>query len=153
MGQLVIFISGIIGTVGFSIIFGVKAKHLVFAVLGGTIACGLYVLTGSLGAFVSSTIASFIATLYSEIIARIRKAPTVTFLTPSVIPLVPGGSLYYTVANILSKDYEAAQTYGLTTLDTCLGIAAGVLVASLFVSIFFNVRKTLKSKKKKNQTV
>lgn len=147
MSDIVVFIAGIVGTIGFSVLFGVKPRHLVFAVIGGAIACGLYLLTDQLGAFVSSTIAAFVVTLYCELIARVRKAPTVTFLTPSLIPLVPGGALYYTVSNILSKDYDAAQTYGLTTLDTCLGIAAGILVASLFVSLFLNIKKAIKNKK------
>lgn len=144
--ELIMFITGIIGTVGFSILFGVKPRHLPFAIIGGVIACASSILALPLGAFLSSSIAAFAATLYAEVVSRIRKAPVVTFLTPSLIVLVPGGALYYTVANIISKNYTAAGEYGLTTLDTCLGIAAGILVASLCVSIFFNIKNKRKNK-------
>ena len=145
--ELIMFITGIVGTVGFSILFGVRPKHLLFATVGGVIACGCSILSSPLGAFVSSTIAAFCATLYAEIMSRVRKAPVVTFLTPSLIVLVPGGALYYTVANVISKNYSDAGKYGLTTLDTCLGIAAGILVASLCFTIFLNIKKKLKNKK------
>jgi len=145
--ELIMFITGIVGTIGFSILFGVRPKHLLFATIGGMIACGCSLLSAPLGAFVSSTIAAFCATLYSEIMSRARKAPVVTFLTPSLIVLVPGGALYYTVANIISKNYTDASEYGLKTLDTCLGIAAGILVASLCFTIFLNIKKKLKNKK------
>lgn len=144
--ELIMFITGIVGTVGFSILFGVRAKHLFFAIIGGVIACASSILALSLGAFASSAIAAFAATLYSEVISRVRKAPVVSFLTPSLIVLVPGGALYYTVANIISKNYTVAVEYGLTTLDTCLGIAAGILVASLCVNMFFSIKNKHKNK-------
>ena len=145
--ELIMFITGIVGTVGFSILFGVRPKHLFFATVGGVIACGCSILSASLGAFAASAIAAFAATLYAELVSRARKAPVVTFLTPSLIVLVPGGSLYYTVANIISKNYSAANEYGLTTLDTCLGIAAGILAASLCVTAVLTVVKRSKDKK------
>ena len=144
--ELIMFITGIVGTVGFSILFGVRPKHLLFAIIGGMVACACSVLSMPLGAFVSSTIAAFCATLYAEIMSRVRKAPVVTFLTPSLIVLVPGGALYYTVAHIISKDYPSALEYGLTTLDTCLGIAAGILVASLCVTAILTVIARRKKK-------
>lgn len=145
--QIVMLIAGIFGTVGFSILFGVRAKHLPFAALGGIIACAVYILTASLGVFISSTISAFVATLYGEIMARMRRAPVVTFLTPSIIVLVPGGALYYTVSNILSKNYVAASEYGLDTLDACLGIAAGIIVASLISNVIVGLIKKSKLKK------
>lgn len=148
--ELIMFITGIVGTVGFSILFGVRPKHLLFAVIGGMIACACSVLSLSLGAFVSSAIAAFCATLYAEIMSRVRKAPVVSFLTPSLIVLVPGGSLYYTVAHIISKDYTSALEYGLTTIETCLGITAGILVASLCVTaVLTAIRKRKKKAIKK----
>ena len=140
-GDIIILITGLAGTIGFSILFGVKAKHLFFAALGGLIAGFVAVILKETGTFVSTTAAAFAATLYCEIAARMRKAPVVTFLTPSIIVLVPGGALYYTVSNLILKEYAQALEYGLSTVDACLGIAAGILVASLVVTVYFNLRK------------
>ena len=96
-------------------------------------------------------VGAFAATIYSELIARVQRAPIVTFVTPSIIVLVPGGSLYYTMANILNKDYDTAYLYGLKTLDSCLGIAAGILVASLIMNIILNMIKNAKRKREDKQ--
>ena len=141
--DIIILITGLVGTIGFSVLFGVKAKHLFFAALGGLIAGFVAVVLKETGTFISSTVAAFAATLYCEITARIKKAPVVTFLTPSIVVLVPGGALYYTVSNLILKDYSKTLSYGLSTIDACLGIAAGILVASLVVTIYFNLRNRI----------
>ena len=128
-------ISGVVGTFGFAIIFGVKAKRLPYTTLGSFLICVIYVISASLGVFASNAIASFAVTIYCEAISRQQKAPVVVFLTPSLIPLVPGGSLYNTVSNLIYKQYDEFIMYALQTCDTCLGIAAGILLASLFASV------------------
>ena len=40
-------------------------------------------------------VVAILITIYSEIWARILKTPATTILMPTVIPLIPGGSLYY----------------------------------------------------------
>ena len=149
--DFVMVLAAIAGTVGFSIIFSVKPQRLFFATLGGVIACIGYLATDVYGVFISNMVGAFAATIYSELIARVQRAPIVTFVTPSIIVLVPGGSLYYTMANILNKDYDTAYLYGLKTLDSCLGIAAGILVASLIMNIILNMIKNAKRKREDRQ--
>ncbi len=139
--------SGAVGTLAFAVIFSVKPKHLIFATLGGIIACILYFFTKNIGLFAANAISSFAVTMYSELISRLRKAPVVTFLTPAVITLVPGGSLYRCVASMIAKNYKEAGGYALDTLNVCLGIAAGIMVASLCVSCFFLIKKKIISRR------
>jgi len=147
LDDLIILLTGLAGTVGFSVLFGVKVKHLFFAALGGLIAGFVAIIAKDAGTFVSNAAAAFAATLYCEVASRLRKAPVVTFLTPSIVVLVPGGALYYTVSNIILKDYSKALDYGLSTVDACLGISAGILVASLVFTVILNVRKKAKDNK------
>lgn len=140
-------ISGVVGTFGFAIIFGVKAKRLPYTTLGSLLICVVYVITLSLGTFASNAIASFAVTIYCEAIARQQKAPVVVFLTPSLIPLVPGGSLYNTVSTLIYKQYDKSLMYGLQTCDTCLGIAAGILLASLCASLVRSFADKVKVKR------
>lgn len=136
MEEIIIqLISGVIGTVAFAVLFGVNPKNLSLAGIGAAVTCGVYILTASLGVFLANMIASVAMTLYSEITARVRKAPVITFLTPAAIVLVPGSSLYYTVANLISENNALAYEYGIKTAHTCLGIAAGILGTSLIVNI------------------
>ncbi len=151
---LTIFLSGIGGTLGFSIFFGVKPKRLPWALLGGAFVCAVYVLTMEHGVFISCTLASFLATFYCECIARIQRAPVVTFLSPAIIILVPGGGLYNTVSSMLAKRYDEAGQYCLGVVEACLGIAAGIMVASLIVTVFLHTKKSIreriKAKKEKD---
>ncbi|MBQ1965266.1 MAG: threonine/serine exporter family protein, partial [Clostridia bacterium] len=41
---------------------------------------------------------AFSMSVYAGIMARVLKTPATTFITTSLIPLIPGGSLYYTMA-------------------------------------------------------
>ena len=41
--------------------------------------------------------ATIMASLYSEIMARIRKYPAISYLIISLVPLIPGSGLYYTM--------------------------------------------------------
>lgn len=45
--------------------------------------------------------AAIAVTIYAEIFARIKKTPTSTFLIVPMIPLIPGGVLYYTMSYAL----------------------------------------------------
>lgn len=144
---IVMIITGVVSTAAFALLFSVNPKRLAWSCIGGLIGCIIYAFTKDISAFVSSALAAFAITVYSEIVARSVKAPVVTFLTPGIIPLVPGGALYYTISNIIFKNPEKAAEYGLVALDTCLGIAAGILVASLIVNIItIIVRKNRKKK-------
>ena len=71
--------------------------------------------------------------IYSETCASLRRTPATVFLLPSLIPLVPGGSLYYTMSYLISSDYSQAYNYGMSTVYVVLGIAGGVVTASLIV--------------------
>jgi uncharacterized membrane protein YjjB (DUF3815 family) len=122
-----------LGTLGFNLIFKVNPKHIPAATFGGVLSCGIYIFFDSVGAnlFVSNFIAMLVAATVCEIFARIFKAPTAIFLLPCAIPLVPGGSLYYTMSNLIFENYEAVSIYGKSTLMTGLGIAAGMITASV----------------------
>ncbi len=132
-------IAGAISTLGFAIIFKMKVKLWPFATICGFAACVCYFSFSSIfeGAFLPNAIAAFAVALLSEIFARICKAPTTVFLLPGCIALVPGGTLYYTMSNLLSKNNELASEFFLTTLTVGVGIAGGIIAASL-IRVFFS---------------
>ena len=128
-------LSALCGTFGFSVLFGVRPRRLPWTVLCGGLTWGVYLLTASLGTLAANAAAAFCMTLCSEIAARRQRAPVITFLTPAAVVLVPGGTLYYTLSSLLAKNYRAAGSYALLTADACLGIAGGILLASLCVTL------------------
>ena len=96
--------------------------------MGGVISWGVYLVFDAIGAglFVSSLISAAVAKIYSELLARYLKAPTTVFYIPAVIPLVPGGSLYYTMSYAASREWSNFMSYGWKTLQVALGIAVGI---------------------------
>ena len=88
-----------LGCTGFSILFNIHGPGMLLCTLGGIAAYAVYALTLSAG-FAPGT-AFFVGTafsaLYSEIMARVRKYPAICYLVVSIIPLIPGASLYYTM--------------------------------------------------------
>ena len=132
---LTYFLSGTCATIGFGMLYRIRLRRLPLSVLGAGIAVFAWFtfLYYSKNVFVSNMIAAMIGTLYAEIAARISKAPTTIYLIPSVIPLVPGGDLYYTMAGIVGSDFAAFNEHGRQTLIIALGIAVGiVIVTSIF---------------------
>ena len=127
-----------VGTLGFSLIFRIRKKLLPFVVLGGILNWGVYLLMVYYGGneFFSCFIASAFAGVYSECMARLIKAPTILFVISALIPSIPGGSLYYTMSAAVSNDWAGMRAYGYKTLQTALGIAAGISVVWAVMIIF-----------------
>ena len=75
-------------------------------------------------------IATCVAAAFSEIMARIRKYPAISYLVISVLPLIPGAGVYYAAQQAIRGNIELAVEYGLSTLATAGVMAAGILVVS-----------------------
>lgn len=124
----------IIGATGFALLFGVRKEKVVFAALGGGIVWASYLLclfyvTDEI--LLCSVVAAAAGTTYCEVLARILRTPTTVLLIPSMIPLVPGGSLYYAMSAVFRSDRSAAALYGMNTLKFAVGIAAGITAVTV----------------------
>ena len=128
-----------IGTLGFSIMFKLDKKHLVPAMLAGGFTFFVYyvieVLTASL--FLAAFIASIASAVISELLARVRHAPTILFILPCAIPIVPGGSLYNAMFHLISKKLDLAWQYLANTLLVAIGIAGGLAAVTLVLHIAY----------------
>jgi uncharacterized membrane protein YjjB (DUF3815 family) len=76
-----------------------------------------------------------VATAYSEIFARILKTPKTAFIFPAIVPMVPGGSLYYTMSHIISGNMDEALRYATSTLSMAIALAFGIVVVILWVKV------------------
>ncbi|MBE6850647.1 MAG: threonine/serine exporter [Ruminococcus sp.] len=141
-------ITALLGSLGFSLLFGLRPRYLCLASLGGGICWAFYqlCLQSGLSVFVTCLVASAFSALYGEILARIMKAPAPLFFIPTVIPLIPGSTLYYTMRSAVQGQLDLAADYGMQTLLSALAIAAGV---SLVWSVFFMADRVEEYLKKK----
>lgn len=138
-----------IGVLGIGVLFNVRGKNLILSAIGGGIGWLVYKIFMSLG--MSSIPALFIASIcissYSEICARKFKTPVTVFLIGSLIPLVPGGAMYYTMYEAVQGNSQRTWDMVLTTLGSAAIIAFGVVVVSTFIRIikFFKLKRPSKA--------
>lgn len=142
MTALVQIITGCLGSAGFALLYNIRGKRFVFSALGGLLAILFYILFGFIieNEILNYFICAALVSLYAEIMARVLKTPTTTFIITSLIPLIPGGSLYYTMTGAFSGNLESFIEKGLYTLGLAGALAAGIIVVVSTVKIIFRKR-------------
>ena len=128
--EIILLITAFISVFGFSLLYGLRRRYLFAAALGGLLTVAVYILSDHLlqENFLPYLIASAFAALFAELLAHLLKCPAILFLTPSILPLVPGGSLYYTMSHAVHGEMQAAMESGQTTAEAALAIAAGISI-------------------------
>ncbi|MCH4040317.1 MAG: threonine/serine exporter family protein [Eubacteriales bacterium] len=123
--------AGAFGSAGYALLFHLRRRYILPAMLGGIIGWGCYLLSAYCfgGIFLPTLLAGFFTDLYAEILARTFRAPSTPFFITSAIPLFPGSTLYYCMDAIVRNDLSKAGSYGRTTILYALGIAAGMAIA------------------------
>ncbi len=146
---LIKIIAGALSTLGFAILFRLKPSHWAFATLDGLLACVAYFGFTELfgGNFLPNLLAAFVSAIFAELFARICKTPATVFILPGCIALVPGGTLYYAMSNLLSENREMALEYFLVTLTVGIAIGGGIIGASLLKVTFQAISRKIKGKK------
>lgn len=133
---LIITVSGMLGAVGFSALFRCDKRRVLCNAVGGALVCVIYVICcdKSDDVFWQNFFPALFATIYAEAMARAMKAPATPILACSIIPLVPGGKLYYTTYYIVTSQPDLFRT----CLRETLLIAAGLAVGIICVSVVFH---------------
>lgn len=122
-----------LSSIGFSYIFNIRGKNIIYASIGGALGwfINLLCLNNNASKILSLFIASLAISIYSEIMARILKTPVTIIMICSIIPLVPGAGMYYTMYEITQGNISNSLTLGIETIGSAGAIAiATVLVAS-----------------------
>ncbi len=121
-----------LGCVGFAILFNVHGPGGLLCALGGALAWAVYLialeLSGSeiTGYFWSALFSS----LYSEIMARIRKYPAISYLVISIFPMIPGAGVYYTMNYAVQGQMDLFASKGMFTAAIAGIMAVGILLGS-----------------------
>lgn len=137
-----------IATFGFGIIFNIKGKKLFFASVGGGLSWFIYSICLQLGLTEISSLflSSVVFSTYSEIFARILKTPVTTLVVCALIPLVPGGGMYYTMFEAVTGNINKALELGLNTLASAGTLALGVIFVSTLTKLIMSHKRKLEIK-------
>ncbi|MCI8526061.1 MAG: threonine/serine exporter [Oscillospiraceae bacterium] len=121
-------LTAFLGAMGFAILYHIRGIRLWAASLGGLLSWGFYLWVEHLGGsvLIVNILAAAFSAAYAEVLARILKSPATIFVIPAVIPLVPGGALYYAMYSAVTGDAAALSRYSYETWNAAMGIAIGI---------------------------
>ena len=145
-------LSAVVGTIGFAFLFRVRLCHFPYVALGALLTYFVYYTLEQLGwnLLLLTFLAACVGALYSEILARIRRAPAIVYLLSSMIPIIPGGSLYRAMNGLINKNYDSLFTNLGGTLNVSLGMAGGIVAVSVLMAIYVGLMEAIKNKRKAN---
>ena len=139
--EIIQIITGFIGSLCFGILFNLKGKRLLAGAIGGLLSWGLFIILSQF--IVSEPINYFFVsafvTVYAEVVSKLIKTPTTPIITTALIPLVPGGSLYYTVASAFDSSFGVFSEKAFYTLKLAAALALGMIIV-LAIWKFFSVK-------------
>jgi len=129
-------------SLAFAIVFNIPSNKLLLSALGGMLGQLVYVvfqlvISNDVILYLLATIA---ISLYAEVLARLTKSPTTIYLAVALIPLVPGGGIYYTMLYFINGEMDLGITTGVHTLLISGALAVGIIMISSTVNL---VRKVM----------
>ncbi|MBE6053751.1 MAG: threonine/serine exporter [Clostridium sartagoforme] len=132
-------------TLGFGILFNIKGHKLFYAGLGGGLSWFISLCCQNLGFDTTSSffISSIIFSIYSEIMARVLKTPVTTLIICSLIPLVPGGGMYYTMYEAINGNIMKSIQLGLDTIANAGSLALGILFVSTLTRLLMRAKRNI----------
>ena len=117
-----------VGCIGFTFVFNIHGPGKLIAGCGGGLGWLVYLLGGK--TILAGFLAAMAISLFSEVMARIRRCPGTGYQLVALLPLVPGGGIYYAMSYCLEGDTERFLSALLDTLGLAAALAVGVILAS-----------------------
>lgn len=146
--DIIEILAATVAALAFSLLFNIRGNKLLAVAAGGGLGWLLVLLLQR--ATGSETLAYFIValviSLYAEVMARVLKAPTTIFIAPSLIPLVPGASLYYTMTYVLKGDSQLFAGKAFYTLELASALALGIIGSAVIMKLFTKIHQMVKAR-------
>lgn len=128
------FLLSLGATIGFSIYFNAPILSIIPTGILGGLSWSLYYLFFNyldqkiIGAF----FAAFLVGTLGEILAIVFKKPATVFITPGIVPLVPGAGMYYTMLYLVEENFDMAISKGVETFFIAASISIGIIASTIF---------------------
>lgn len=120
--------AAMMGTIAFSLLFGVPRKYYIWCGLIGGAGWAVYVLASG---YVSVAGASFAATVVVIFLSRaaavVNRCPVTIFLISGIFPLVPGAGIYWTVYYLVTEQLGLAVYTGYEAVKAAVAIVLGIV--------------------------
>ena len=125
-----------LGGLAFCVIFEMHTGwFLLSASLNSAAGWLVYLLLNGYSSVFRYMVATIVVATLAEVFARIFKAPATIFLIIGILPLVPGGGMYYTMKALIDEDMQTFVSSGMETAIAAVSIAIGCSLVSSMARI------------------
>ena len=139
-------LAAFVGTVGFSVIFGVPRRNYLqtalVAMIGWVAYLALFRFT-VLGPAISTFAATVIVASLARAFASWFKTPSTVYLIPGVFPMIPGGGIFWTTFFLVSSRLHMALQSGMLALEVTAAIVLGIVLVCALPKRLFYRKKTV----------
>ena len=97
-----------VATACFGVVFNAPTKVIPYCGLIGSVCWSIYYMLTSwkgIEMIQATFVSAFLVAIIAHLLARTRKLPVIVFSVSGIIPLVPGGTAYNTMRDIVEQDY------------------------------------------------
>jgi uncharacterized membrane protein YjjB (DUF3815 family) len=140
--DVILIIVSLFSVMGFSVLMNAPSKGIFLAGICGSLgwATFIFIKHASDSPVFASFIGGMVVGIFGEFFAIKFRRPATIFIVPAILPLVPGYGLYYTMLNLIQKNYVVAGTVGLEAMMVALSVATGLIVSSAIGRIIREIR-------------
>ena len=123
--------------IGFCFLFNIHGPGMAICGFGGAVGWLVYLICVLLTPhdILRYLLAAIAITLYSEVMARVRRCPVTSYLIIALLPLVPGGGIYNAMRFCVQGNHEQF----LSTLVSTFGIAGALALGAVLGSSLFRL--------------
>ena len=121
-------LAAMVGTVAFSLLFGVPRKYYPYCGLIGGAGWLVYSLAVRyFGPEAAALLATIVIMLLSRAAAVWQRCPATIFMISGIFPLVPGAGIYWTSYYIVTDQLTLALHTGYEAVKTAVAIVLGIV--------------------------
>lgn len=132
----------------FGVIFNSPRNRLLHCGFVGAVGWLVYLASRDLllegDAVKASFLGAFAVAVVAHLFSKWYRTPMIIFSVAGIIPLVPGGTAYNTMRNVMEKSYDAATVYAMEVLMISGSIAMGLVFAEVIIQMIFKKKSTVK---------
>ncbi|AYC28677.1 threonine/serine exporter family protein [Paenisporosarcina cavernae] len=128
-----------IAAAAFGVIFNAPRKMIIHCGYVGMFGWLLYFLFESnwTDTAQASFVGAFVVALLAHILAKRFRVPMIVFSVSGIIPLVPGGSAYNAMRNVVENNFNEAIFFATRAFMTSGAIAMGLVFAEVMMQLVF----------------
>ena len=127
--MIIELLSAAVGTIAFSLLFGVPKKY--YLPCGAIGAAGWLMYRLMLLTNIGTTFAVFLATVVVVLLSRFtavrKKCPSTIFMITGIFPLVPGAKFYWAAYYLVTNQIQDFRTSGMSALKIMIAIVLGII--------------------------